>query len=280
MDASTFGYLLDGANWAWSNANGFPQRILEHVGYTVLALVIAFIIAFPIGLLIGHTGKGSFLAINAGNAGRALPTLGVLMLVVAYAGTGLTPVTAALVLLAIPPILTTTFAGVQAVAPAVVDAARGMGMRGWQIVLKVELPNALPIIIGGLRNAALQVISTATIAAYVGLGGLGRYLFDGLALRDYPRVVAGAVVIALLAVVFDLFLNVVQRFVVSPGVDGRANRAPRRSVTRTDAADAAAADKTQNEPVPAGVGADAGSADPTTSTSTAPSPTTSNPTQK
>lgn len=233
-------FLLDGANWSTGNVDGFPHRILEHLHYTGLALVFAFLIAFPIGMLIGHTNRGSFLAINAGNAGRALPTLGVLMLVVALAGTGLVPVTVALVLLGIPPILTTTYAGVHAVTPATVDAARGVGMTEPQIALTVELPNALPIVFGGVRNAALQIVSTATIAAYVGLGGLGRYLFDGLALRDYPRVVAGAVVIAVVAVGLDLILGGIQRLLVSPGVDGRAARGPRRRRANSTPVDTAA----------------------------------------
>jgi osmoprotectant transport system permease protein len=216
--------LLDGSHWSWSNAEGFPQRILEHLGYTGLALAIALVIAFPVGLLIGHTGRGSFLAINAGNAGRALPTLGVLLLVVTLSGTGLVPVTVALVLLAIPPILTTTYAGVAAVPHATVDAARGIGMREGLIATSVELPIALPVVIGGIRNAALQVISTATIAAYVGLGGLGRFLFDGLALQDYPQIVGGSIVVALLAVAVDLLLAGVQRLLVSPGLTGRATR--------------------------------------------------------
>lgn len=224
MSEGLFAFLLDGSNWSWANSDGFPQRIVEHLGYTAIALLIAFVIAFPLGLLIGHTGRGAFLAINVGNAGRALPTLGVLMLVVALAGTGLMPVTVALVLLGIPPILTTTYAGVQSVDRATVDAARGMGMREAEIATRVELPIALPIVIGGVRNAALQVISTATIAAYVGLGGLGRYLFDGLALQDYERVVAGCILIAVLAVLLDLSLNGLQKMVVSPGVDGRAER--------------------------------------------------------
>lgn len=217
-----FSFLFDGARWSFADSDGFPARILEHLGYTVLALVLAFAVAFPLGLLIGHTGRGSFLAINAGNAGRALPTLGVLMLVVSLAGAGLLPVTIALVLLAIPPILTSTYAGIRGVSHDTVDAARGMGMTEPQIATRVEVPNALPIIIGGVRNALLQVISTATIAAYVGLGGLGRYLFDGLALQDYPRVVAGYVLIAVLAVAVDLALAAGQRRLVSPGVDGRA----------------------------------------------------------
>lgn len=229
MNGDTLGFLLDSANWALSEPDGFPQRILEHLLYTGLAVLIAFPIAFPIGVLIGHTGRGAFLAINAGNAGRALPTLGVLMLVVALAGTGLAPAIVALVVLAIPPILTATYAGVNSVDPATVDAARGVGMTEFQIATRVEVPDALPVIFGGLRNATLQVVSTATIAAYVGLGGLGRFLFDGLALRDYPRVVAGAVLVAVLAVVLDLLLAAVQRALVSRGVDVRAERGSRRT---------------------------------------------------
>jgi len=232
--------LLDGAYWSFGNPEGFPQRILEHLGYTVLALAIALVIAFPIGLLIGHTGKGSFLAINAGNAGRALPTLGVLLLVVTLAGTGLVPVTVALVLLAIPPILTTTYAGVASVPHATVDAARGIGMRELLIATRVELPIALPVVLGGIRNAALQVISTATIAAYVSLGGLGRYLFDGLALQDYPQIVGGSIVVALLAVVVDLLLAGAQRLLVSPGLSGRASRGGNEPLTdRADTSPAA-----------------------------------------
>jgi len=224
-----FDFLLDGANWSLSAPDAFPHRILEHLGYTGLALLIAVAIAFPIGMWIGHTGRGAFVAINVGNAGRALPTLGVLMLALSLVGIGLLPVTVALVILAVPPILATTYAGVRAVPGETVDAARGVGMTSTQIALRVELPIALPIVLGGLRNATLQVISTATIAAYVGLGGLGRYLFDGLSVSDYSQVVAGAVVVAVLAVVVDLLLAGIQRLLVSPGIDGRALRAPRRA---------------------------------------------------
>ena len=252
MNADTFAYLFDGANWGFSDPDGFPARLLEHLQYTGIALAIALVVAFPLGLLIGHTDRGSFLAINAGNAGRALPTLGVVVLVVAIAGPGLASATVALVLLAIPPILTTTYAGIHAVDPATVDAAKGVGMRGWQVALSVELPNALPIVIGGLRNATLQVVSTATIAAYVGLGGLGRYLFDGLALRDYPRVVAGCVLVALLAIALDLILGAVQRLVVSPGVDGRASKGSRRGQVTADPAAEARTGQSVLDPAPEG----------------------------
>lgn len=234
MNGDTLSFLLDAGHWDPANPDGFVARALEHLLYSGFALLIAFLLAFPLGLLIGHTNRGSFVAINAGNGGRALPTLGVLMLVVSLAGLGLLPVITALVLLAIPPILTTTYAGIRSVSGATVDAARGLGMKEWQIVLQVELPNALPIVFGGLRNATLQVVSTATIAAYLGMGGLGRYLFDGLALRDYPRVVAGAVVLAVLAVTLDLIIGGVQRLVVSRGVDGRALRSGPRTRSAAD----------------------------------------------
>lgn len=226
-----FSYLLDGANWTFES-NGFFTRILEHLGYTAVAVLVAAVIAFPIGLLIGHTNKGAFFAINLGNAARAVPTIGILFLVLALAGLGLVPVIAALVALAIPPILTTTYAGIRSVDPAVVDAARGIGLREKQIVTQVELPVALPIIMGGLRNAVLQVVATATIAAYVGQGGLGRYLFSGLALRDYPRVVAGSVLVAVLAVLLDLAISGIQRLLVSPGTDGRAAKRRTKSSSR------------------------------------------------
>lgn len=224
-------FLLDGAQW--SGPEGFPHRILQHLGYSGLALLIALVIAVPLGILIGHTGRGAFLVISLGNAGRALPTLGVLMLILAATGIGLWPVIGALVVLAVPPLLTATYAGVAAVDRGVVDAARGIGLRERQIALGVEVPMALPVIIGGVRSAALQVVSTATIAAYVAQGGLGRYLFDGLALRDYPRIVAGAIVLAVLAVLLDLLLGLLQRVLVSPGVRARPVRSQRARIDAT-----------------------------------------------
>ncbi|GAA4959080.1 ABC transporter permease [Actinoplanes utahensis] len=213
-------YLTDPAHWDLSAPGGIPQLILSHLGYTALALLLGVIIALPVGLYIGHTGKGSFIAINAGNAGRSLPTLGLLMLMVTLLGLGLLPVLIALTVLVIPPILTSAYAGMRTLDHRVVDAARGMGMRSWQVLTRVELPMALPVLMSGFRNAALQVVATATVAAAVGLGGLGRLLIDGLAVNDYSRVLAGAVVVAGLAVLVDLFLALIQRWIVSPGLKG------------------------------------------------------------
>ncbi|MBG6189896.1 osmoprotectant transport system permease protein [Arthrobacter sp. CAN_A212] len=215
-------YLLDPEHWDLAVNGNIPSLIVDHLYYTVITLLIASLIAIPVGLYIGHTGRFSFVAINAGNAGRSLPTLGLIILLVTVIGFGLLPVVIALVILAIPPILTSTYAGLRAINPASVDAAKGMGMRPLQILFRVEIPIALPLILSGLRSATLQVVSTATVASYVGLGGLGRLLVDGLALNQYDRVIAGAVVVALLAIVLDLIASGLQRLVVSPGVSGRA----------------------------------------------------------
>jgi osmoprotectant transport system permease protein len=205
--------------------------LLSHLGYVALALLIGTVIALPVGLYIGHTGRGSFLAINAGNAGRSLPTLGLLMLMVTLLGLGLLPVLIALTVLVIPPILTSAYAGIRSLDPRVVDAARGIGMRPWQVLARVELPMAMPVLMSGFRSAALQVVATATVAAAVGLGGLGRLLIDGLAVNDYSRVLAGAIVVAVLAVALDLVLALAQRWIVSPGLSGRAPARTRRVTT-------------------------------------------------
>jgi len=216
-------FLSDSAHW--SGPAGIPTRLLEHLQYTGLSLVVAAAIALPVGLVIGHTGRGAFLAINAANAARSLPTLGLLTLVVLIAGIGITPVLVALVALAIPPILTATYAGIRSVEPEITDAARGMGMKEHQVLLRAELPVAMPLVISGLRSAALQVVATASVAAFVALGGLGRFLIDGLAAFDYSEMLAGAVLVALLAVVLDGVFAVLRRVVVSDGLTGRVRRA-------------------------------------------------------
>jgi osmoprotectant transport system permease protein len=221
---NVFSYLLDPAHW--SGSQGIPARLVEHLGYVALTLLIALVIAVPLGAWIGHTGRGGFLAVGLANGLRALPTLGLLVLLVGATGLGLLGPITALVILAVPPILAGTYAGIRNVDPAIVDAARGMGMRGRDVLFGVELPNALPLIIGGVRSSVLQVVSTATIAAFVALGGLGRFIIDGLAVRDYPQMIAGSVLVALLAIALDLLLAGVQKLLVSPGL--RQAPAPRR----------------------------------------------------
>ncbi|MHC3817032.1 ABC transporter permease [Streptomyces sp. DT9] len=202
-------WLVSGEQW--TGPDGIGHRLAEHLQYSLLATLIAAAIALPVGLLIGHTGRGAFLAINLSSFGRALPTVGLVVLVFLASGLSMWPVYIALVALAVPSIVTNTYAGMTAVDPEVRDAARGQGMRGYQVLFQVELPLALPLIMTGLRLALIQVVATATIAAYVSFGGLGRYVFDGLAQRDLVQVLGGAVLVAVVAVVLDLALSCLQR---------------------------------------------------------------------
>jgi osmoprotectant transport system permease protein len=213
---SYLSYLFDPAHW--TGTQGIPARLVEHLLYTALTLLIALVIAVPVGAWIGHTGRGGFAVVGLANGLRALPTLGLLVLIVGATGLGLLGPITALVILAVPPILAGTYAGVRNVDPAIVDAARGMGMRGREVLFDVELPNALPLILGGIRSSVLQVISTATIAAYVALGGLGRFIIDGLAVRDFPQMIAGSLLVALVAISADLLIAGLQRLLVSPGL--------------------------------------------------------------
>lgn len=222
--SQAFSYIFDAGNWA--GPTGIGARIIEHIWYSLLAVVISAAIAIPIGLLIGHLRRGEALIVGLVNALRSLPTLGILVFLVLVIGLGLVPPIIALVLLGIPPLLAGTYSGIANVDADVVDAARAMGMTELQVLFRVEIPNALPLMIGGLRNTTLQIIATATVAAYVNLGGLGRYIFDGLALYDYGRVLVGAILVALLTLIVDGLLALAVWASV-PGT-GRLKRIPSR----------------------------------------------------
>ena len=209
-------FFSDGSHW--HGYDGIPTRLSEHIHYSLQALAIAAVIALPIGLVTGHYGRGGNALALVATGSRALPTFGLLVLMVTWLGFGLTPVMIPLVVLAIPPILVTTYEAVRSVDSSPVDAARGMGMHESRILFQVELPEALPLILGGLRSAAIQIVSTATIAAYVGLGGLGRYIIDGLYQRSYEKVVGGATLVALMALATLGVFWALARITVSPGV--------------------------------------------------------------
>jgi osmoprotectant transport system permease protein len=200
-----FDYLSDPANW--QGEAGIGYLLLQHLGYTAAAVVIACLIAIPLGILIGHTGRGSFLLIGLGNAARAIPSLGLLVLIVLLLGTGNGPIVGVLAVLALPPILTSTAAGIRGADRDAVHAARALGMSGSQVIRQVEWPLALPLVISGVRSATLQVVATATIAAYSSGTGLGRLLVSGNANRNYSQMFAGALIVALLAIVLDVALG-------------------------------------------------------------------------
>ncbi len=234
-------YLTTAGNWA--GKDGLWKNINDHLLYSFGAVLIGVLIAVPLGLYIGHTGRGGSVVVGSVNASRALPTFGLMVLLfilISPQFTGRTnlpyiiPVEIVLVLLAVPPILSNTYAGVQSVDPAVRDAATGMGMTGLQVLLQVELPNAFPLMMSGLRSATLQVIASATIGAYIGLGGLGDPIYFGLQQGPFQdtepghaatgQLLAGAALVAALALTVDLVMATIQRYSTSRGITRRYRR--------------------------------------------------------
>ena len=202
----------------WSGPNGVPYRLAQHVGISVASVGIAGAIALPLGLYVGHTGRGQALAINLANVGRAIPSLAAIALVVPFTqmldpqlGFNLYPTLIAMIVLAIPPVLVNTYAGVALVDRDLVESARGMGMTERQILGRVELPIAVPVIVGGVRSASVQVIATATLGAIYGLGALGGFIVEGVAQRDDGRLFGGVVLVATLALAAEGSLGLLQR---------------------------------------------------------------------
>jgi osmoprotectant transport system permease protein len=237
------GFLGDVWNWFgdgshWSGNDGVIHRTTEHVQISIVSVAVAALIALPIGYFIGHVRKGGVVAVNVSNVGRALPSFALLILMVqifgigeptgAFSFIGSFPTFIVLVALAIPPMLTNTYVGVAGTDPEVREAARGMGMSGRQLLTGVEAPIAMPLVMAGIRTAAIAVVATATLAAYTGWGGLGRFIIDGLSTQDNVQVFAGALLVAVLAIVFELALAVVQRLTVSRGL--RVGVRPERKV--------------------------------------------------
>jgi osmoprotectant transport system permease protein len=227
-------WFADPANW--SGSDGIPTRIGEHLVLSIIPLLVAIAVALPIGAWIGHTGRAVNLVINVANIGRAIPSLAILavvtMLLQAWlVDIGLRSVSSeiatiiAMTALALPPILTNTYVGVSEVDADLVEAGRGMGMTARQVLRRVELPVALPVILAGIRTAAVQVVATATLGAVFATGGLGRYIIDGIAQRRYDAVLAGAVLVAALSILTEVGFTLVER-----------RTAPGRRVSSGDAA--------------------------------------------
>ena len=205
-------WFADGSHW--HGVDGLPHRLSEHVALSAIALAIACLVTVPVGAILGHLGRGGLFALNVANVGRAIPSLAILVVAVPLVGIGARPAYVALIALAIPPILTNTYVAVREVDREVTDAARGMGMTGMQILTRVELPLAVPLILAGIRTSTFQVIATATLAAEVAAGGLGRYIVDGFAVRDETEVFAGALVVVVLALAVEALMAGVQRLLV------------------------------------------------------------------
>jgi osmoprotectant transport system permease protein len=203
-------YLMTASHW--TGDAGILHRLEQHFALTAVSIGIAAVIALPLGLALGHIGRGGTLAINITNIGRAVPTFAVLtLLTLSPVGIGNRSTVIALVLFAMPPLVTNSYIGLREVDPEVRDAARGMGMSGWQLFRRVELPLGMPLVMAGVRIATVQVWATATIAALVGTGGLGRLITDGLSSHDQGQLLAGAVLVAAFAIVVEGLLALVQR---------------------------------------------------------------------
>jgi osmoprotectant transport system permease protein len=207
----TISWLLDGAHW--TGGDGVPHLLREHAQITLLAVVLACLVALPLGLLLGHWRRGGVLAINISNVGRAVPTFAVLVIFATTStiGVGNEAAIYALAIFAIPPILTNTYVGMTGVDPDALEAARGMGMNERQVLFRVEMPLALPLIAAGFRTATVQVVATATLAALVAGGGLGRLIVEGFGRQDRPQIYAGALIVAVLCIVTEAGLGLVQR---------------------------------------------------------------------
>jgi osmoprotectant transport system permease protein len=229
--AGVVAWFADPANW--SGPDGVPTRLLEHLALSAVPLLLAIAIGLPLGAWIGHTGRAANLVINVANIGRAIPSLAILavaamLLNVPLVELGLRSISAevatiiAMTALAIPPILTNTYVGISEVDRDLIDAGRGMGMRALQVLRRVEVPVGLPIILGGIRTAAVQVVATATLGAVFATGGLGRYIIDGIAQRRNDEVFAGALIVALLSIGTELAFAALQRRAISPGLRGGA----------------------------------------------------------
>ncbi|MDN3495257.1 ABC transporter permease [Planococcus sp. APC 4015] len=240
--------FLDAFAWIFSPARltgtlPLPTAIAQHLAFTAGSVLIAALIAIPAGWAIGHTGRGREIAVFLSGAARALPSLGLVILLVMVVGVNLKTEAAviAFVLLAIPSILAGAYAGIEAIDRTVIDAGRAMGMTPWQILWKIEVPLGLPLLIGGLRSATLQVVATVTIAAYVGLGGLGFDIIQGIQLRRFEQILGASLIVVVLALVLDGLFALLQRVVVPRGVAERRTPSRRRTLPRASAtADASA----------------------------------------
>jgi osmoprotectant transport system permease protein len=215
-------WFADPANW--SGPTGIPARLAEHVQIAAISVALSALVALPVGMLIGHRRRYEFLVVSVANLGRAIPSFGLLLLFVILFGIGDEPIILAMVLLAIPPILINTYVGIQGVDADTLEAARGMGMSEMGVLARIEVPLATPVIVAGLRIAAVQVVATATLAAVAAGGGLGRFIVDGFAAGDRPQVFAGAVLVALLAIVTELAFEILQRL-LAPRTTSSGRRA-------------------------------------------------------
>jgi osmoprotectant transport system permease protein len=227
----------------WTGSRGLLERTVAHLELSLLAMAIAVVVAVPLAVVVGHTGRGGAAATAAVTAGRAVPTYAVIALLFPIAilwglGLGFWPSVVALVLLAIPPLFTNTLTGIRGVEADLVEAARGMGMTGGQVLRSVEVPVALPLVLAGVRTATVQVMSTATLASIFGYQALGSYLTEGLAQRDDAKLLVGTLAVGALWLLAEIVLGLLQRWLTPWARDDQSARGGRwRRKTLADPSD-------------------------------------------
>ncbi|MDQ4035473.1 MAG: ABC transporter permease [Chloroflexota bacterium] len=231
------GWFTDPINW--SGDDGIPIRIAEHLLLSAVPLLAAVGVGLPLAAWVGHTGRFAGPAVNVSNIGRAVPSLAIMALAAILLSRWLVDIglrreageistMVAMAALAIPPIITNTYVGISEVERDFVEAARGLGMTATQVLRRVEMPLALPVVLAGVRTAAVQVVATATLGAVFGTGGLGRYIIDGIAQRKYEEVFAGALIVAAMSIATELAFGFVERRSVSAGLKGWPTQARRQ----------------------------------------------------
>ena len=245
-------FLGDVVSWLtagehWRGVDGIPHRLTEHLLMSAVVMVVALLAALPVGLGLGHLRRGGVVVVNLANVGRAIPSFALLVLAYFVFGIGPEPVFVALFALAVPPVITNAYVGVVEVDPDVREVARGMGMTSRQILRRVELPLALPLVMAGVRTAGVQVVATATLGAVIAWGGLGRYIVDGFAQQDNVKLFSGALLVAVLSVGVEIGLAFLQRLTLSPGITGRRTTMAVASVVPGAAAHASLSSGVINE---------------------------------
>jgi osmoprotectant transport system permease protein len=216
----------------WQGSDGIPTRLAQHVQLSAESVAIGALIALPVGIVLGHYGRFGNVAINISNIGRAVPSFGILVIAFQVFGLGDVPIIVALAALAIPPMVTNSYVALREVDADIKEAARGMGYRELAQVLRVELPLAVPLIMAGVRTSAVQVVATATLAAYIAGGGFGRYIVDGFAQQDYTKLFAGAVLVGALAFATEMSLSALERILVPRGLRLLRNPAHQRVIVK------------------------------------------------
>jgi osmoprotectant transport system permease protein len=220
---------MDVFNFILNPANNFLGQTGEYLKICGVSIAAAIVIGVVLGAAVSRNALLAFVAVNLSGLLRAIPIIAILLIFVPFFGLGFTPTIIALIVLGIPPILLNTYTGIRGVDPAMIDAAKGMGMTTWQIATRIQAPLVTPLVAAGIRTSAVQIIATATLAAFIGANGYGDYIVDGLTVFNYPELIAGALAVAVLAIIVEVLLSLLQRALTPAGLKVQARAAAART---------------------------------------------------